>query len=134
MSQVDTETAEAVAVYFVQLFPYVYATGDLTDWNLLSDPECIHCASVRTGVEEMFAAGNHSEGGLFSIQDVTTVQVSSDWWHVALTMVQEPSVTVNAAGTVVEEFPDRKEFQVDIAVIDAAGQWLIRELEHNVVG
>lgn len=131
MSTFDTQTAEAVALYFLQLFPYVYATGDLSDWNFLSHPECIHCTSVRTGVEEMFAQGNHSEGGLFTIGDVSTAQVSSDWWHVTIEMLQKPSTTVDAAGSVVEEFPGQKQFQVDIAIIDAGGQWLIREVEHS---
>ena len=131
MSAFDTETAEAVALYFLQLFPYVYATGDLVDWNLLSHPECIHCASVRTGVEEMLAAGNHSEGGLFSIENVSTAQVSADWWHVTLNAVQEPSSTVGGDGAHVEEFPEQKTYRVDIAVVVEAGHWLVRGVEHN---
>ena len=42
----SVEGAVAVAEYFLLLYPYVYATGDLADWNALSHPECIFCASV----------------------------------------------------------------------------------------
>src|SRR5689334_228711 len=34
----SADGAAAVAAYFVLLFPYVNATGDLTDWKTLSHP------------------------------------------------------------------------------------------------
>lgn len=52
MDEVSAAGAEAVAVYFLQLYAYVYATNDLTEWRALSHPECIFCASVITNVEE----------------------------------------------------------------------------------
>src|SRR5450830_1923187 len=64
MDQADSAGAEAAAVYFLQLYAYVYATNDLAEWRALSHPECIFCASVITSVEEQVAAGNRSEGGL----------------------------------------------------------------------
>ena len=43
----------AVAEYFVLLYPYVYATGDLAEWNALSDPDCKFCASVVDNARAM---------------------------------------------------------------------------------
>src|SRR5450759_3701477 len=67
MDQVSAAGAEAVAVYFLQLYPYIFASGDLTEWKALSHPECVYCASVLSGAEKMIEAGNRAEGGLVSI-------------------------------------------------------------------
>src|SRR5450830_1247918 len=70
MDEVSAAGAEAAAVYFLQLFPYVYATNDLTEWRELSHPECVFCASVITNVEEQVAAGKQSIGGLIQVDSV----------------------------------------------------------------
>jgi len=135
MDQADSAGAEAVAVYFLQLFPYVGATGDLAEWRELSHPECIYCASVTSGIEDVFAAGHHSEGGLVSISSVVSAEVDPGrWWSVDVELVQSPSVTVDGAGNVVEDFPDTKAFHMDIAVVHEAGHWVVRELSHTVTG
>src|SRR5690554_3704314 len=43
MRRDDVAGAEAAAQYFLQLYPYVYATGDLSEWEAMSDPECVFC-------------------------------------------------------------------------------------------
>lgn len=45
MSTVDAEAAKDLAVYFLRLYPYVYATGDVTEWKAVSHPECIFCSA-----------------------------------------------------------------------------------------
>ena len=52
MDTFDSAGAEAVAVYYMQLYPYVFATGDLTEWKTLSHPECIFCSDVARQVQE----------------------------------------------------------------------------------
>ena len=124
-----------MAVYFLQLFPYVAATGDLADWRALSHPECIYCASVATGVEEIFAAGNHSAGGLVSISSVVSAEIDPGrWWSVDVELVESPSVTVDGAGNVVEEFPDTKTYRMTLAVVYETEHWVVRELSHELVG
>lgn len=61
--RVDGKTAEAVCVYVFELFPYAFATGDLTEWRALSHPECVFCTQVIAEVEALVALGNHVEGG-----------------------------------------------------------------------
>ncbi len=135
MDVADSAGAEAAAVYFLQLFPYVAATGDLADWRALSHPECIYCASVATGVEEIFAAGNHSVGGLVSISSVVSAEIDPGrWWSVDVELVESPSVTVDGAGNVVEEFPDTKTYRMTLAVVYETEHWVVRELSHELVG
>ena len=53
----SVEGAVAVAEYFLLLFPYVNATGDLSDWSALSHADCIYCTNVAARVNEKFGLG-----------------------------------------------------------------------------
>ena len=126
---------EAVATYFLQLFPYIFASGDLTDWKALSHPECVYCASVLSGAEKMSAAGNRSEGGLVTVSEVrSTVINPGRWWLVTLTMLEQPSVTVDTAGKLVEKFPETKTYKSEIAVVWESERWLVRAVTHTRQG
>ena len=49
--------AIAVAEYFITLYPYVYATGDLTAFRAMSDATCKFCSTVTTKVTDMHTVG-----------------------------------------------------------------------------
>ena len=53
--------ASQVAAYFLNLYPYAYATGDLTAWKEISGDECIFCNSVIANVTEVHSGGGWSE-------------------------------------------------------------------------
>lgn len=132
MDVADSAGAEAAAVYFLQLFAYVYATGDLTEWREMSHPECVYCASVSSGVEEMSAASRYAVGGLDTITGVNSTEVESGrWWTVDVDLVQAPSQTLDQDGTVIEDFPDTVGYHMDIAVVSEASRWLIRAVSHT---
>ena len=132
MDVADSAGAEAAAVYFLQLFPYVFATGDLEDYRALSHPECIYCTSVTDGVETMFAARQHSVGGLNTISAVSSTEVDPGrWWSVDVDLVQAPSQTLDVNGTVIEDFPDTVGYHMDIAVVYETDRWVVRELSHT---
>ncbi len=57
------ENAETVAVYFQRLYPYVYATGDISEWKTLTDPDCIFCHSVLSEVAQLEQVGQRMRGG-----------------------------------------------------------------------
>jgi len=129
MDEVSAAGAEAVVVYFLQLFPYVYATGDLAEWVDLSHPECTFCAGVTEEVQGMVTVGQHSEGGLFEITASRSREVTPGYWYaVEVEFVQSPSTTVDSAGNIVESFPDTKPVWADAAVVYEGGHWLVREL------
>ncbi|WP_449386257.1 DUF6318 family protein [Cellulomonas soli] len=46
MDEVSPAGATAVLEYFFALYPYVAVTGDTAEWDRLSHPGCIFCASV----------------------------------------------------------------------------------------
>jgi hypothetical protein len=122
------EGAVAVAEYFQLLFPYAFATGDLADWAALSHPECLYCVGVTDDVRSMFAAGQHTKGGAFTITDSSGTEVDPGAWYTAqIRLTQEPSTTLDAGGQIVEEFPDVKTGVIDIALVWEAGAWKVRE-------
>jgi hypothetical protein len=131
MDVADSAGAEAVAVYFLELFSYVFATNDLTEWRELSHPECIYCADVIRQVEEQAAVGVHTVGGLITVTETSSLEVEPGrWWSVDAEMVQHASQDVDASGQVVREVPE-KSFHMDLAVVFEDAQWVIREVSHE---
>lgn len=128
LSRVDAATAEALAVYFLELYPYVYATGDLTEWRALSHPDCKFCASTIKNVEEMVAAGEHWEGGLAEFSTPKTTTVSFEFYTVHLSMTESVARRIDAGGQVVEEAPGGTS---DMVVMLAAktGSLLVRGVD-----
>jgi len=132
MDVADSAGAEAAAVYFLQLFPYVFATNDLAEWRALSHPECIFCVDVIRQVEEHSASGVRAVGGLIDVGDVASLEVEPGrWWSVDVEMVQEPSQDLDASGQLVNDFPERKSYHVDLAVVFDSGHWVVREVSHE---
>jgi hypothetical protein len=132
MDAADSAGAEALAVYFLQLYAYVYATNDLTEWRELSHPECIFCASVIDNVEAQISAGQHCTGGLINVVDVSSLEVDPGrWWTVNVDLTQATSQKLNAAGELVEDFPEAKSYRMGLAVIYNNGVWSIRAVDHQ---
>lgn len=128
MDTVDTAGAEAFARYFTELFPYVYATGDIEEYRALSHPECIFCADVAAKAEAQLAAGGHSVGGLVEIRDVTALEVDpGKWWAVSMEMVQAPMDDLDRSGKLVGH-GDQTAYHVEMAVIAVDGAWQMREV------
>ena len=62
MERSDEVGALAAAEYFMELFAYVMATGDVVEWDAVSDPSCGFCAGVRGDVVRVYEAGGRFEG------------------------------------------------------------------------
>ncbi|UFU04995.1 DUF6318 family protein [Ruania halotolerans] len=63
MEEETVDGAIAAASYFVELYPYVYSSGDVTEWDALSDEGCEFCSNVRSSVSELHDSGGYSLGG-----------------------------------------------------------------------
>jgi len=57
MDELSPEGLRLAGEYFMSLYPYVYATGDLSDWQAMSTPGCGFCNNVITNVTETHIAG-----------------------------------------------------------------------------
>ena len=128
MDEVSAAGAEAAAVYFLQLYPYVYATGDLEEWRELSHPECVFCASVITNVEEQVAAGGRSEGGLIHIESVETSEVSDGYFSVFALATQEAGREYGPGGEALEESTGSHS-EVIMVILWAEYRWSVRAVQ-----
>ena len=64
MENDDAEGAAAAAAYFLQLYPYVMATGDTTEWDAMTWTEtCGFCTSVSQDATSVADAGHTFVGG-----------------------------------------------------------------------
>ena len=61
MDEFTVEGAAATAEYFMSLYPYVYATGDLEPWRDMTTEACVFCQSVVDKVTVLHAAGGWRE-------------------------------------------------------------------------
>ena len=128
MDVVDEEGAAAVAAYFLELYPYVYATGDLEEWKALSHPECIFCASVVTNVEAERAAGGWSDGGRATILSTEAVEIREGFFSVTVVADQAASTGYAADGTVIDEaLPSRN--RLTFIVLNENAAWIVREVQ-----
>ena len=75
MDAVNLDGAIATAEYFMSLYPYALNTGDISDWNGLSHPECIFCAGLADEVKRQTGLLEHQEGLATSIASATAVEV-----------------------------------------------------------
>jgi hypothetical protein len=126
--------AVAAATYFLSLYPYVYNTGDLAQWKAMSHPECVFCASVVTGVEEMVAKGNHQEGASVTFESSSGRELDPGAAFVVdLQVRQEPTTEVSAVGSVVDEIAEAKLLSIAMSVRREGDRWLIRASEAVVV-
>lgn len=63
MDEETVDGAIAAAKYFMELYPYIYATGDLTEWDALSDEGCEFCGNSRSLALELTSDGGYATGG-----------------------------------------------------------------------
>ncbi|WP_136192713.1 DUF6318 family protein [Actinomyces procaprae] len=67
-----TGAADA-ATYFLNLYPYVYATGDLDAWKNMSEDDCEFCNSVINNATELHDSGGWTDPWE---QEITPLE----WW------------------------------------------------------
>ncbi|MCR6689456.1 MAG: DUF6318 family protein [Cellulomonas sp.] len=119
------DNAVLVAKYFLQLFPYIVATGDLTEWDALTGEECGYCRSGRQITREIFAAGHHGVGGAYDVGFGSASKTGQRRFVAAVDLVQYPSQTVDRDGKVVDDYPDTIAFRANIELSWTGAAWKI---------
>lgn len=128
MDEVNAAGAEAVAVYFLELYPYVYATGDLDEWRALSHPDCIFCASVIANVEEQAATGSRSEGGQIHIETSESTEVTEIFFSVVVLATQQAGFEYDRGGQLVEASAGSHS-EVNLVIVRNGSRWSVRAVQ-----
>lgn len=127
MSKDDEAGAVAAAKYYVSLFEYVHATGDLARWEAMALPGCGLCDSVAEGVRELYGSGGREEAGRIelvgkpSTDFIDTVNV----WEVTVRIRVGPSTVFDADGNVVKEFGEARN-KITVGVVRMGGAWRVQ--------
>ncbi len=108
MDRDDLEGAKAAAQYFLELYPYAYNTGDLTEWTAMSHPECIFCASVIENVEALHAEGGYEVGGDLVFESVTGAEPieGNEFYGVDFVLTQSAATEYDKVGAEVRDVPE----------------------------
>ena len=132
MDAVTVDGAIATVTYFMELYPYAYNTGDVTQLKELSHPECIFCKSVTDNAVQMHARGEHQEGTPTQVLSSSGVEVNPGYWFSVDARVQQGGWQVlDTEGRVVDSDPAIKTYAMNFAVIHQDGRWLVRESENT---
>jgi len=130
----DVDGAVAAAEYFLLLYPYVYATGDLDEWQAMSHPDCNFCASVISNVTSLHSNGGHSEGPTIDITHTSgsapegEYKFFSAWLDVEAGEIRRFDEDSN----LVELFP-ASFLEVDLALEKSDSTWQVRGVVQNLL-
>ena len=91
MSENSPEGAVAAAEYFISLYPYVYATGDLAEWDAMSEESCVFCSSVHDNVTELPDSGGWAEPGTADVNSATVEPPADGYEYSAVTLLTTTS-------------------------------------------
>lgn len=87
MATASADGAAAAASYFISLYPYVYATGDLAEWDALADPSCEFCTMVSDEVEDLHSRG-HSVVSPLVVVSSSGIELEAQRWYSAEVVVE----------------------------------------------
>jgi hypothetical protein len=119
--------AIAVARYFIQLYPYTYATGDLAAWNALSHRQCKFCRSTHDNVRNAVGKGNHGTGGLIEINDEQVRENSpGSSYEVVLDYIQRATKVLDAKGNAIRTYPESAPSRVTLVLHWDKRGWIVR--------
>ena len=121
------ENAKEVAIYFMSLSPYVFATGDFQEWNALSGESCKYCASTVAQVEDERGAGKQRTGNRLEMRDSQSVEMhqKNNQYIVGITMKEHEGQLLRADGTVEEDTNYVLDVRVELLVTWTGARWSI---------
>jgi Family of unknown function (DUF6318) len=132
MDAATVDGAVAAVTYFMELYPYAYNTGDVTQLKELSHPECIFCKSVTDHAQQMHMRGEHQEGTTTRVLSSHGTEVNPGYWFSVDARVQQGGWQVlDAGGRVVESDLATKTYAMNFAVIHQDGHWIVRESDNT---
>jgi hypothetical protein len=133
MDAVSVEGAIAAVTYFMELYPYAYNTGDVSQLKELSHPDCIFCKSVTDHVQQMHAAGERQVGAATRVVSARGSEISPrHQYSVDARVEQEGFRVLDAGNHVVRQDSTTSAFKVFFVVSYEEDRWLVRESEFTV--
>ncbi|UKJ62726.1 hypothetical protein H1Q78_13345 [Cellulosimicrobium cellulans] len=131
MDRDDAEGAAAAAEYYIELYPYVMATGDLTDWNGMAHGDCAACAEVESDATRRAEKGDSFVGGALTAVVPEPEKYFRDEatgiFPLDVDVVEDASTITSPDGDVVHETPASK-YTRRIEIGRNSGSWVVVEI------
>ncbi len=129
MQRSDEVGAVAAAEYFMALWAYSVASGDLSEWDALSATGCTFCSRVRDDVIRVYDAGGSYRGGQLEKVEATPGRrdPTLGGFPVSITFSIAGGAELDAAGSVVREI-DPEVSTVVIDTVFSSQRWRLVEL------
>ena len=129
MDEDSPEGAVATGSYFVQLYPYVYATGDLEQWRAMTRQDCLFCGSVITNVTSLHDSGGWKDPWVHTITETgySDPGPGSEYSRVDVTFDREATYTYDGTGAEPEVAEPHSGTVIIFAMKYVEGHWVIRE-------
>lgn len=129
MDENSSEGAIATATYVVQLYPYVYATGDLEQWKAMSQQDCLFCNSVITNVGKLHEAGGWKNPWTHTITQTGYADPGpgSEYSRVDVVFDQEASYSYDGTGAPPDVSEPATGTLLILAMKYVDGRWIVRE-------
>ncbi|GAA4287372.1 DUF6318 family protein [Georgenia daeguensis] len=129
MARDDVAGAEAAAQYFLELYRYTYATGDLNAFQEMSHADCIFCSEVADDVSALYGKGGYVKDGAFTVERVSgqAPVEGNDFYRVDLLVTEAPSVRFEGSGDSQERSGGSN--LLIFAVGRADTGWMVREVQ-----
>ncbi|MGY4645708.1 hypothetical protein ACVW07_003541 [Cellulomonas sp. URHB0016] len=129
MAEPSIDGAIAAARYFLELYSYSMATGDLVAWRAMSADDCIMCNKVIAEVEGLAAIGHTVSSSPLEISTANGIEVSpSQLYGADLDVVQGAWSEIDRAGNVVDSGPSSAAF-MQFAIGWGADGWIVRQVD-----
>lgn len=128
MATPSADGAAAAATYFLQLYPYARATGDLAEWQALAADECTFCTSVEAEVTSLIEQGQTVSGGAITVSSADGTEViANESYSAQLLFMEAPTETWS--GTTLVSTGDGGRYEA-LAVLRWNGQaWEVRAVD-----
>ena len=127
MDRTDEVGAAAAAEYFLELYPYVLATGDSVDWLAMSSDACGFCSGIGRDAADVRAREVTYAGGAIELLSLKVLKKDEavGGYPVESIFVQEPETRRDPAGNMLSETEgDSGSIRIDTIRLDGAWQIL----------
>ncbi|UJP41470.1 hypothetical protein F1D97_08700 [Cellulomonas palmilytica] len=109
----------------MSLFPYMYATGNSSEWERLAGESCGYCSGALTDLSAKVSVGRHAEGGQFEFEARGSSTFDDKEFFAWVVFVQHPSRALDGSGTVVEDFPDTTRVRAQVTLAWDGSTWSV---------
>ena len=128
------ETVAEVARYFISLFPYVFSTGDLANWEALSGSDCEWCADIADIVKSDFDAGKRREGGRMDFVDVQAFHDRGQDYVAVVRLREQPSRVLASDGSVVSTTDHVQDAKLELGLRWTGDAWSVLRVGVDLLG